>query len=79
MFENALSQITAAQNSGQDTDLSYIMSLPGLAAAPVVGALYSQLVAYHTERDGMLAGPWARAPTHPDVRRLDTLISSTEA
>ena len=79
MFENALSQISAAHASGQEMDLSYIMSLPGLAGAPVVGALYSQLVTYHTERDGMLAGPWARAPTHPDVRRLDTLITSTEA
>jgi capsular exopolysaccharide synthesis family protein len=78
MYENILNRILEARTAGQGSDLSTLMSLPGLAGDPVVGPLYSQLVQHRTEREGMLAGPWARAPTHPDVRRLDILIASAE-
>jgi capsular exopolysaccharide synthesis family protein len=78
MYERILNQILDARSAGQGGDVSAMMSLPGLAGDPVVGSLYSQLVQFRSEREGLLAGPWARAPTHPDVRRLDILISSTE-
>jgi capsular exopolysaccharide synthesis family protein len=54
------------------------MTLPGVGADPVIGQLYTQLVGFRSERETMLAGEWARAPTHPDVQRLDILIASTE-
>jgi capsular exopolysaccharide synthesis family protein len=76
MSENVLNQVLQARNSGGD--LSALMSYPGIAGNPVVSSLYSQVVSYRTERDAMLAGPWARAPTHPEVQRLNTLIASTE-
>jgi capsular exopolysaccharide synthesis family protein len=78
MHENILNRILQARNSGESGDLSSLMSLPGIASDPVVAQLYSQLATYHAEREGMLAGAWARAPTHPDVQRLNTLIASTE-
>lgn len=78
MTESALNRVVQARASGQGDDLSPLMSVPAIAADPVVGGLYAQLTGYRTERESMVAGPWARASTHPDVRRLDTLIASTE-
>jgi capsular exopolysaccharide synthesis family protein len=77
MHEDILGRIMQARSSGTD-DLAALMSMPGIASDPVVGQLYGQLATYQTEREGMLAGPWARAPTHPDVQRLNTLIASTQ-
>jgi capsular exopolysaccharide synthesis family protein len=78
MYQGILNRILEARSSGQGGDVSTMMSLPGLAGDPVAGPLYSQLVQYRSEREGLLAGPWARAATHPDIRRLDILIASTD-
>ena len=78
MYENILNQVMQARASGGEGELSSIMSLPGISSDPVVSQLFAQLVNYRTERQNMVAGSWARAETHPEVRRLDTLISSTE-
>lgn len=78
MYENLLNEVVQGRSSGQATDLSALMAMPGISSAPVVSQLFSQLVTFRTEREGMLAGEWARAPTHPEVRRLDALIASTE-
>jgi capsular exopolysaccharide synthesis family protein len=78
LAENALSQVLQARSSGANVDLSTLMSTPSIAGSSLVGPLYAQLVSYRTERDAMLAGPWARAATHPEVQRLNTLIASTE-
>jgi capsular exopolysaccharide synthesis family protein len=79
MHENILNRVLEARSSGGEMDLNSLMSMPGIASDPVVGQLYSQLATYRTEREGMVTGPWARASTHPDVQRLNTLIASTEA
>jgi capsular exopolysaccharide synthesis family protein len=76
--ESILNRVLQARASGQSADLSPLMSMPGLASAPVVSQLYSQLVTHHAEREAMLAGPWAKALSHPDVQRLDVLIRATE-
>lgn len=78
MQENALNQVLQGRSTGQSIDLSTMMSVPGLSSDPVVSGLYSQLVTFRNERDAMLAGPWARAPTHPEVLRLYSLIAVTE-
>lgn len=78
MYESALNRIVDSGSTSQSQDLSSMMSLPGLTSAPVVGSLYTRLAGYRSEREGMSTGPFALAPTHPDVRRLDILIDSTE-
>jgi capsular exopolysaccharide synthesis family protein len=78
IFENTVDRIMQARGAGQPVDFSAIMTLPGVGADPVIGQLYTQLVGFRSERETMLAGEWARAPTHPDVQRLDILIASTE-
>jgi capsular exopolysaccharide synthesis family protein len=78
MVENAFNQFQDARATGQETNLSVLMSVPGIGSDPVVSGLYSQLAGYRTERESLVAGTWARAVTHPDVRRLDILIASTE-
>jgi capsular exopolysaccharide synthesis family protein len=75
--ENTLNRVLQGRATGQSSDMSSLMA-SGIGSSPVVSQLYSQLVGYRTERESMLAGPWARAPTHPDVQRLDTLIAATE-
>ncbi|CAN5848324.1 hypothetical protein BH23GEM7_BH23GEM7_08100 [soil metagenome] len=73
--------LAALQRPRGDRSLSQYRTLPsspGLTANPVVSQLYGQLSTYETEREVMTTGPWANAPTHPDVQRLDALIASTE-
>jgi capsular exopolysaccharide synthesis family protein len=78
MFENVVDRISQERAAGQPGNFSAVMTLPGVGGDPVIGQLYSQLIDFRSEREGMLAGQWARAPTHPDVQRLDILIASTE-
>jgi capsular exopolysaccharide synthesis family protein len=78
MFESLLRQIEQSRSAGQEMNLSMLMSWPGISSDPNVSSLHSQLVAYTTARDTMLVGPSARAPTHPEVQRLNALIASTQ-
>jgi capsular exopolysaccharide synthesis family protein len=78
MAEDILNRVNRARGPGDSVDLSALMSVPGIGSDPVVAQLFSQLVGYRAEREAMLAGEWARAPTHPDVQRLDILIASAE-
>ncbi|HYO45377.1 MAG TPA: polysaccharide biosynthesis tyrosine autokinase [Gemmatimonadota bacterium] len=78
LYESVLNRILDMRRSGEGGDPSSLMSLPVIAVDPVARRLYSQLVAYRMERQGMLTGPQARTPQHPDVQRLNTLIASTE-
>lgn len=78
MIENVVDRISQERSGGQAGNFAAVMTLPGVGSDPVIGQLYAQLVEFRSEREGMLAGQWARAPTHPDVQRLDILIASTE-
>ena len=40
--------------------------------------LYAQLARYQDAHDSLTAGVWGTLASHPDVKRLDTLIASTE-
>lgn len=78
IMETVLNRVLQARASGQESSLASVMSMPGISGDPVVSQLFSQLISHRAERENMVAGPWARAETHPEVRRLDILIASTE-
>jgi capsular exopolysaccharide synthesis family protein len=78
MHEGALNGILRARSSGRSAELLSPRSLPALTSDPVVGPLYSRLVAYRSDREGMLSGPSPQPRQHPDVQRLSTLIASIE-
>jgi capsular exopolysaccharide synthesis family protein len=79
MYQNLL---TALQQRDSDVApaerLSALASAPGIADNPVVSQLYTQLARYQDARDSLTAGNWGTLATHPDVKRLDTLMASTE-
>ncbi|HEX5726188.1 MAG TPA: polysaccharide biosynthesis tyrosine autokinase [Longimicrobiaceae bacterium] len=59
--------------------------IAALAASPEVSnnggiiRLYDQLLRYQTLRDSMATGQWSRAPTNPDVQRVDSLIATARS
>lgn len=63
---------------GEPGRLRTMVYPPGSQANPVITQLYTELLRYQTTRDSLTTGAWASAVTHPDVQRLDALISSTE-
>jgi polysaccharide biosynthesis transport protein len=79
MYQNLL---TALQRPDRDVApgerLSALASAPGIAQNPVVSQLYAQLARYQDAHDSLVAGTWGTLASHPDVKRLDTLIASTE-
>jgi capsular exopolysaccharide synthesis family protein len=77
MYETVLRSIEESQETGSVSNMSVLMSTPGMAN-PVISQLYSQLVGYQSEREGAITGPWAKAETHPDIQRLNALIAQTE-
>ncbi|MGH7559299.1 MAG: polysaccharide biosynthesis tyrosine autokinase [Gemmatimonadota bacterium] len=78
IYNSFLSQVLAEDPEHDDTDLDRIVSLPGgIADDPAVSELYSQITQQKEARDSLTTGRWAVASTHPNVQRLDTLISST--
>ena len=56
-----------------------IASSPTIGGNAVVSRLYDQLVDYETQRDSLTTGRWAPSPGDPDVQRLLSLITATEA
>jgi len=70
-----LGELSDADPDG--TGLLTLVSAPGVAANPVIATLYDHLVQYETSLDSLTTGPWGRAKTDPDVRRLRTLVVST--
>jgi succinoglycan biosynthesis transport protein ExoP len=79
MYQNlltALQQRDSAVAPGER--LSALASAPGIADNPVVSQLYAQLARYQDAHDSLTAGKWGTLASHPDVKRLDTLIASTE-
>lgn len=78
MYSALLDRIQEARRTGRAEPLSSLMSAPGLASDPVVARLYGELEQYRSERDAAITGPWAKAPTHPDVQALNMRILPTE-
>ena len=59
--------------------LDALLASPGVANNPVVTSLFQQLIDLRTSRDSLSVGKWGAARSHPDVQKLDTLISTTQA
>ncbi len=55
-----------------------IMSAPGLSSNPVVSELFGELTRFQAARDSLTTGTFGSTANHPQVQRLDALISSTE-
>jgi capsular exopolysaccharide synthesis family protein len=79
IYQSLLNALERPRTGGSGERLSALVASPGIAQNPVVAQLYAQLVQYQAARDSLTTGTWASSADHPDVRRLDTLISSTEA
>ena len=78
-YAGLLSGLNRASSQTETRGLRAIVSSPGIAANPVISQLYGQLVQYQTVRDTMVTGRWGAATTNPDVQRVDTLITVTQA
>jgi polysaccharide biosynthesis transport protein len=59
--------------------LDALLASPGVANNPVVTSLFQQLIDLRNTRDSLSVGKWGAAHSHPDVLKLDTLISTTQA
>jgi succinoglycan biosynthesis transport protein ExoP len=67
-----------ADTAGRRESFQMLGSSPGLSENPVISGLHTQLVTYETSRAELMTGRWGNAPSHPEVRRLDTLIGAIE-
>ncbi len=53
-----------------------LASAPAGTVSPIVSQLAERVSALRSARDSLTTGRWAHAATHPDVVRLDTLLTS---
>lgn len=79
MYESLVRTIARADGDERQHALRTLVSSPDMATKSVVGQLYTQLTQYDADREALLAGPLGSTEENPDVRRLDALISTTEA
>jgi succinoglycan biosynthesis transport protein ExoP len=78
MYQNLLTALEEPNRQvAAGERLSALASAPGIVENPVVSQLYAQLARYQDARDSLTAGAWGNLASHPDVRRLDTLLAST--
>jgi capsular exopolysaccharide synthesis family protein len=73
-YESLLSQ---AQQSGRsnDANLRLLVSLPGIAANPVIQQLYNQLTTLETTRDNLVSA--GAAATNPDLVNANARVDAT--
>lgn len=73
-YESLLAQ---AQRSGEskDASLRLLVSLPGIAANPVIQGLYGQLSSFETTRDNLVGA--GAAPTNPDLVAVNARMAGT--
>jgi capsular exopolysaccharide synthesis family protein len=57
-----------------DGEIRTLVAAPGISSSTLVSQVFGQLVSYQTERERLLAA--GRAPSHPDVERVSSLIAS---
>lgn len=79
MASALLKKFQTGDAAGRKTALSMLASAPEISGdRSTVPDLYKKLVDYQRQRAELTSGPAGKADTHPDVQRLDTLISSAE-
>lgn len=79
VFVNLLNKARSNQGAGEGDAMRALVSSPQVAENPVITQLYKQLSALRLTRDSLTMGPFASAPTNPDVLRLTDMIKSTAA
>lgn len=79
VYQSLLAQLPTSQDSSRRKALGALVASPGIAANPVVQAIFQQLVTYEAALDSVTTGRWARAPTDPDVGRLQALVASSQS
>ncbi|HET7603472.1 MAG TPA: polysaccharide biosynthesis tyrosine autokinase [Gemmatimonadales bacterium] len=55
-----------------------LLSSPGADQNPAIRQLSEQLARYQAQKDSLTFGPYGAAATNPDVRRLSSLIATTQ-
>ena len=78
-FRTLQTQLQSGKESARAEALRALASSPALGDNPNVANLYQQLTIHQYRLDSMMTGPWAAAPTNPDVIQLKNLISQTQA
>ncbi len=78
-YVGLLAKLKTGSDSDRETALRALASSPALGDNPAIGSLFAQLNNYQFRLDSMTTGPWAAAPTNPDVVQLRTLIKSAQA
>jgi tyrosine-protein kinase Etk/Wzc len=77
-FTTLLSKLKTGTDADRAEALRALASSPAIGDNPSVSQLFSQLNNYQFRLDSMTTGPWAAAPTNPDVVQLRTLIQSSQ-
>lgn len=78
-FRTLQSRLRSGKDAERAEALRALASSPALGDNPAVANLYQQLTLHQYRLDSMLTGPWAAAPTNPDVVQLRSLIASTQS
>jgi Mrp family chromosome partitioning ATPase/uncharacterized protein involved in exopolysaccharide biosynthesis len=78
-FRTLQGQLRSSKEATRAEAMRALASSPALGDNPAVANLYQQLSIQQYRLDSMMTGPWAAAPTNPDVIRLRSLIASTQS
>lgn len=79
IHRSLLQRLRQAPSGRSDQGLRAMMSVPSIAANPVIAQQYAQLIRYETSLDSLTAGEWGSATTDPQVQRLTSLVGATRA
>jgi polysaccharide biosynthesis transport protein len=77
-YVSLLAKLKTGSDTGRAEALRALATSPALGDNPSIGSLFNQLNNYQFRLDSMTTGPWAAAPTNPDVVQLRTLITNAQ-
>jgi polysaccharide biosynthesis transport protein len=55
-----------------------VLTSPTVAENPMLMGFYEEWRVYQSQRDSLMAGPWGRSGTNPDIQRLDSLMARSQ-
>jgi uncharacterized protein involved in exopolysaccharide biosynthesis/Mrp family chromosome partitioning ATPase len=77
-FRSLQSQLRSSQEASRSEAMRALATSPALGDNMAVADLYKQLQTNQYKLDSMTTGPWAAAPTNPDVVHLKSQIKQTQ-
>jgi polysaccharide biosynthesis transport protein len=77
VFQSFLERAGQAGDDAIYAELRTLVLAPGITPSPLLSQIYAQLTEYQQERGRLMAA--GRAPTHPDVERLNRLMQSARS